>query len=64
MANERELITVADCKSIIKTLARSQGFYERLWNHLMENNLWGEFAHAATKANCHDGCDLVLWIEQ
>jgi hypothetical protein len=64
MANERKLLTVEDCKSIIGSLANSQGFYGRLYQHLEENGKWDELATAAQKANCHDMVDLVLFLEQ
>lgn len=64
MANKRKLLTVTDCKGIIGSLARSQGFYGRLYQQLEENDGWGELAAAARKANCHDSLDLVLFLEQ
>jgi len=64
MANERKLLTVSDCKGIIGSLANSQGFYGRLYQHLEENGKWGELAAAARKANCRDSLDLVLFLEQ
>ena len=57
-------MTVKDCKAIVGSLARSQGFYGRLWEHLTENKLWGKFARDATRGKCRDSLDLVLWIEQ
>ena len=54
---------VAEIKSIIGSLSRSQGFYGRLWRDLEENEGWGELARAATKAGCKTELDFILFLE-
>ena len=56
-------MTVAELKSIIGSLAQSQGFWGRLWRDLDASNGWDTLAEEATKAGCRTKLDFILWIE-
>lgn len=56
-------MTIKEIKTIISSLALSQGSYWRLYRHLEEWNLWKEFKKEVDKAKCKDGLDIVLMLE-
>ena len=61
--SKSRVFTVADAKSIVGSLAHSQGFYGRLWEQLEESRAWGKMVRAARKAGVKDEMDFILWIE-
>lgn len=56
-------MTIKEIKTIISSLALSQGSYWRLYRHLEEGNLWKEFKKNCDKAGCKDWLDIVLMLE-
>lgn len=55
---------VQELKDIIASLAKSQGYYWRLYRQLDADKSWNSFKRLCNEAKCKTSLDVVLFIEQ
>lgn len=62
--SRRQTMTAKQIQTIIGSLAKSQGFYSRLYEQINSDNGWEKFAEEAVLSGITDIADLVNWIEE
>ena len=57
------IMTTEEIKTIIGTLARSQGRYGRLYQQIEENDLWDHITAVCDDNGVHDAVDFIMFLE-